>query len=743
MAAKFSSSSEGLSKLEEQLTCPICLDHFNSPKVLPCLHSFCLDCLEGVPTEFVKGSYYLHCPTCRLSCPVPDNGLASLPPSFVINNFIEVYSLLKKVSGDQHASCDNCDNTNADRYCKQCTKFFCLQCLHHHDNWKPNAGHETISLEEVASTAYQLPQAKPEDCTDHNKPLEIFCETCQELICHNCTVKQHKDHDYDVVSDTYSKHEDEITKCGLQPLNKERDRLAEESKVLMDRINEVTQQADTTDDEIRQTITEIKNRLDETERKLKGNVALAKKHKVSVLQCQLKEADTSLGLVTECIDHVEQCMKVATPYQILSTKSQMMNRTESVMKQVKDKSFKPLEQADIELVKSDKIDELHNNIGDIEYTSFLSSVKVNVTRLHIHLVGQESMIAVSLSLPKGSLVPVTPSCSLTPPDNGRPIQCTVKESSQSGQYNVVFTPVTRGQHELHVAVSGVTIPGSPVNIPVTVPLKMRDKPIKTITGLNKPSGVAVTDDGLLVVSECDGHCITIMDREGKKMKSFGSKGNGRGQLNYPRGVAITTKGTVLVSDCGNHRIQEYTMEGICISCVGTKGNGPLQFSNPIGITINKITGQVFIADRCNDRVQVLNPDLTFSHTFGNCGSNQGQFNYPFDVTIDSKGFVFVTDCFNHRMQKFTTKGLLASLFKADGPKPHPSGITVDDNDLVYVNNFSIEYVSVYTTNGEHVGNIDKKFDGNKESVSFQAISYDDNTGCVYVCCSHINLIHVF
>ena len=221
MAAKFS-SSEGLKKLEEQLTCPICLDHFNNPKVLPCFHSFCLDCLQGVPLELVKGSYYLHCPTCRLSCLIPDNGLASLPPSFVINNFNEVYGLLKKVSGDQHASCDNCDNTNANQYCKQCTKFFCPQCLQLHNSWKPNTGHGIISLEEVASTAYQLPQAKPEvieHCTDHNKPLEIFCETCQELICHNCTVKKHQDHDYDVVSDTYSKHKDEVTKRCLQPLN--------------------------------------------------------------------------------------------------------------------------------------------------------------------------------------------------------------------------------------------------------------------------------------------------------------------------------------------------------------------------------------------------------------------------------------------------------------------------------------------------------------------------------------------
>ena len=107
------SSSEALKKLEEQLTCPICLEQLTNPKILPCFHSFCLHCLEGVAPELVEGNLCLPCPTCRSPCPNPDKGLASLPPSFVINNLSEVYGLMKKVSGNQQTSCDNCDKTNA------------------------------------------------------------------------------------------------------------------------------------------------------------------------------------------------------------------------------------------------------------------------------------------------------------------------------------------------------------------------------------------------------------------------------------------------------------------------------------------------------------------------------------------------------------------------------------------------------------------------------------------------------
>ncbi len=275
-----------------------------------------------------------------------------------------------------------------------------------------------------------------------------------------------------------------------------------------------------------------------------------------------------------------------------------------------------------------------------------------------------------------------------------------------------------------------------MNIPVTVPVKMRNKPIKTIAGLKKPQGVAVTRDGLLVVSEEGGHCITIMDKEGKKLRSFGSYGNRRGQLHDPCGVAITSKGTILVADYGNNRIQEYTMEGDCITCIGTEGNGVLQFSCPCGITIHKTTGQVFIVDMGNSRVQVINPDLTFSHMFGSRGSGQGQFLSPVDVAINNKGFLFVTDHDNNRIQKFATMGQFVSLFKSER---HPSGITIDDNDLVYVNNIP-DTVSVFSTNGERVGNIDKK----SPLISICSVfQYDINTGYLYVCCDSENVIKIF
>ena len=658
---------------------------------------------------------------------------------------------MKKVSGDQQASCDNCDKTNANRYCKQCSMFFCPECLHHHDKFKPNAGHQTLSLDEVASTAYQLPHSKPEaidNCTDHNKPLEIFCETCEELICHNCTVKKHKAHDCDVVSDACKKHRGILKKSSIQPLKKQNDRLNQDKMSLINKKKEITQQGEMTKENIHCTIDQLKRLLDETERKLIGEVDVAVQYKVSVLDHQIKEVDTALHRVRECLDHVEQILKVGTPQQVVSSKSQMMSCTESVIKCVKKKKFQPLEQADVELVKNDKVIEIHKNIGEIKCTCMLSSLnslKVSSSFRPLPLIGQESTITISFD---GSPVPVPPSlinCSLTPPDNSQPIQCSVKESRQSGQHNVVFTPVTRGPHQLHVRVNDIHTPGSPLSISISVPPEKRGTPLKTITGLRGPTGVAVTDGGLVIVSERDGHCITILNKEGKKIRSFGSYGSGRGQLKKPEGVAISSKGTILVVDSCNHRIQQFTMKGRCKSCVGTEGKGPLHFGFPQGIAVNRTTGHVVVADCDNDRVQVLHSNLTFSHMFGNEGSGQGQFKCPSDVAMDSEGLVYVADFDNHRIQKFTIDGQFVCSFGTKGSQPgrlycpgqlyHPTGITVDDNDLVYVSDEN-DYLSVYMPNGKYKCCIQKHCNGKDYDIANQpslGVSYSTNED-LCVCC---------
>ena len=89
-----------------------------------------------------------------------------------------------------------------------------------HSDWDDFSEHEVVALEQLESKMKQLDSLKKVTfyCSLHKgKELELYCETCEELICHNCIVKKHKVHQYDLIDDTFEKHKAEII-ASLDPV---------------------------------------------------------------------------------------------------------------------------------------------------------------------------------------------------------------------------------------------------------------------------------------------------------------------------------------------------------------------------------------------------------------------------------------------------------------------------------------------------------------------------------------------
>ena len=130
---------------------------------------------------------------------------------------------------------------------------------------------------------------------------------------------------------------------------------------------------------------------------------------------------------------------------------------------------------------------------------------------------------------------------------------------------------------------------------------------------------------------------------------------------------------IYVVDNSNHCIQKFTSTGEFIAAIGTRGCNPLQFSYPVGIGFNKKNGKLYVCDQLNDRIQVVETNLTHHNSFGSNGSANGQFHYPWDVAFDSTGTIYVADYNNHRIQTFTTDGQFLQKF-GTGQLHHPSSI---------------------------------------------------------------------
>ena len=147
------------------------------------------------------------------------------------------------------------------------------------------------------------------------------------------------------------------------------------------------------------------------------------------------------------------------------------------------------------------------------------------------------------------------------------------------------------------------------------------------------------------------------------------------------------------------------------------GNGRFQLNVPIGITVHPTTGQIFIADSDNHRIQVLNNDLAYSHSFGKRGSSPEQFNDPWDVTFDNEGYLYVADGENHCIKKFTSTGQYIATFSSNGSNPgqitKPSSIIIDNN-LLYVSELGNHRLSIFDTNGCFIHCFGKRGSGEGE-----------------------------
>ena len=70
------------------------------------------------------------------------------------------------------------------------------------------------------------------------------------------------------------------------------------------------------------------------------------------------------------------------------------------------------------------------------------------------------------------------------------------------------------------------------------------------------------------------------------------------------------------------------------------------------------SGNVFVADEGNNRIQKFTNTGTFIRTWGTGGSGNGQFKQPLGIGLDPSGNVFVTDTSNNRIQELQTRGFL-------------------------------------------------------------------------------------
>ena len=398
-----------------------------------------------------------------------------------------------------------------------------------------------------------LPEKQQIKCSKHKKPLEIFCGTCEEPICQHCTVRIHRDHDYDLVSDYYPKHCQKL-ETSLKTVNDKVTAVTDVLTALTDRENEIREQGEVVKEEMHVMVEEMIDILRQSERQLTIEIDTVTDSKLQVLSDQKKSAETKMSQLKDCQDFVEQSLEMGRPQEVVTSTKQMMDHMSHVTQQVNIEEFNPREKDNVYFIKDSNIVDTLHHIGDIVFFSptVLQQCKVKkIDQQHITMNNKTVLFPLSIQFCDSSLliVPLSSlSCSVIPVGTTTPITAIVTTTTHPGVYTIHCNPVTRGHHQVNVRINDVVASTSLV-IPFN-PYLDNITPVCTIAELNRPWRVAVTDDGHIILSEYGAHCVTVLDRDGKKVKSFSQKSGGSGNIKFssPLGVAITSDNFILVAD---------------------------------------------------------------------------------------------------------------------------------------------------------------------------------------------------
>jgi len=192
-------------ELYDMTECSICTEVFTDPRVLPCIHTFCLKCLVNYVKDRSPGDG-MPCPLCRKEFTIPDDGLSGMQKNFFMENLLSA----RKLSAAEEAGsilCDVCSSDEArpseatssakpaTKHCFQCQQNYCDHCSQSHTKIKATASHITVEIgKELQKDEIAL--RLPTTCDTHKgEEIKVFCLECELAICVMCFIKSHKTHD--------------------------------------------------------------------------------------------------------------------------------------------------------------------------------------------------------------------------------------------------------------------------------------------------------------------------------------------------------------------------------------------------------------------------------------------------------------------------------------------------------------------------------------------------------------------
>ena len=727
-----------LRNLKKHLECSICLDTYNDPKTISCLHTFCCQCLENhARASHRQGKF--RCPECQAQINLPEgNRFDSLPTSFFHNSLLSLLAV--RQSGDGSSiTCGNCKKKSCDvHYCFDCARFMCPDCLSAHEVMRAAfEGHKVMPVKEFQTEDYEALLKRQPYCSEQYHEREItrfFCLSCQSCVCHACIVTDHRNHEVILL-----------------------DKAADNEKG-----NIMAEATATRENE--KALKDVIRKFEETISKLETNVAIAKRG-IS------RSAETMITKIRECeretIDSVE-----ATRVTRLEKINSAKEKAESLLKQMIQaveftKNLVERSSSSHIMQNKETLKQRFQELRDFEMpkhhdTSFIKFTAASVEGLRLGNITTEGVVVSQCTLEgldqilqagvaaELLLCPRTPEGEISNQlDLKNQIQVLIEptkdvtnmivsEETENGKFKVSFTPKVPGAYNIEVKINDNKLSNCPFTVKERELVVVGELNFKFFEGdvLHLAAGFAVNTTGKIAITDYKGHCVYIFDKEGNCVRKIGSQGRNAGQFYHPWGLTYFNDNEILVADQWNHRIQQVNVQtGTTVKCFGTKGTANGEFSNPIDVCLDE-QHRIVVTEYSNDRIQVITQEGetitmfgdsgpekinhptscipykkmflvadegncrfnvfdqsgTFLYKFGKQGNEDGQFDMPRGIRLDSSSNLLLCDHGNDRVQQFSLDGRFTGKTITDLPNPVGIATAPDGRILVSSNTAKKVYI---------------------------------------------------
>ncbi|XP_070547632.1 tripartite motif-containing protein 2-like [Ptychodera flava] len=594
------------------LSCAICSEVYKTPKVLPCLHSFCECCLER---WLEKNDGKLTCPNCRLRCLLPTDGVKGLQTNFHLTELIEY---VESLSDARSQLCKACHVNQAVSHCPECCQNLCRHCSLTHASWTESKGHKIISLQQQHTGRTCEAKASKKVsylyCPNHmENPTIAYCTTCETPICRTCAAGKHRDHAHKTIQQAA-----EADQNVLKFLKRE---LEQAQQKVLARQDDLSKTCDTMETirvdletKIERHTQYIIENVFKKQEELKNDLKTQITERQQAIKSQLEILEDDGRSLTSAVRLTEGVMQSEGFRRGLSTNkaihrhiNYLLTKTCIFSDDVTRITFKPnfdfLEQRLGEIVTS--CDSQSNGQVPVDDTTKGSSGVEDSVKVQQRSHDLKEMDGFKDDDGVFSV-------------GGGTVRILGKSGKGKGEFTFPNGLAVNPSDELVVA----DMDNHRVQI-----LNWDGKPFE-------PSNVAVSTEGIYFITDIANGQIVVCDGDSHLLTTFGHE-----ESLKPDGVALTKDGFVIVSDLQKaaHCLRKYTVDGRHVAVYGRYGTGPGEFNCPSSLAVNS-QNQILVSDGDNNRIQVLDTEGCYVSSFGG-----DQLSGPGGIDVDFDDNVYVCD----------------------------------------------------------------------------------------------------